>query len=82
MPPSHAKESSIEPFKTDSAGLSKDVLDGITATAVSTALQAPPHPSHKDINGEIEEEDAEVAAALAALEAATAGEDLEDDDEY
>uniref|UniRef100_A0A8B9VRZ9 Chromosome 4 open reading frame 19 n=1 Tax=Anas zonorhyncha TaxID=75864 RepID=A0A8B9VRZ9_9AVES len=81
-PPSHAKESSIEPFKTDSAGLSKDVLDGITAMAVSTALQAPPHPSHKDINGEIEEEDAEVAAALAALEAATAGEDLEDDDEY
>lgn len=81
-PPSRTKESSIEPSKTDSAGLSEDVLDGITATAVTTALQAPPHPSHKDINGEIEEEDAEVAAALAALEAATAGEDLEDDDEY
>ncbi|KFQ80394.1 Uncharacterized protein C4orf19, partial [Phaethon lepturus] len=70
-PPSPMKESSIELFKTDSASLSM----GITKVA-----QAPTHLNHKDINGEIEEEDPEVAAALAALEAATAGEDLEDDD--
>ncbi|XP_075006644.1 PDCD10 and GCKIII kinases-associated protein 1 [Calonectris borealis] len=76
-PPSSMKESSIEPFKTDSASLS----GGIAAVAVTKIAQAPTHPDHKDINGEIEE-DAEVAAALAALEAATAGEDLEDDDEY
>ncbi|KAM7112779.1 PDCD10 and GCKIII kinases-associated protein 1 isoform 2-T4 [Ciconia maguari] len=81
-PPSPMKESSIEPFKTDSASLSEGIPGGITAMAVTKVAQAPTHPSHKDINGEIEEEDAEVAAALAALEAATAGEDLEDDDEY
>ncbi|KAK4818058.1 hypothetical protein QYF61_004608 [Mycteria americana] len=81
-PPSPMKESSIEPFKTDSASWSEGIPGGITAVAVTKVAQAPTHPNHKDINGEIEEEDAEVAAALAALEAATAGEDLEDDDEY
>ncbi|KFQ82845.1 Uncharacterized protein C4orf19, partial [Phoenicopterus ruber ruber] len=79
-PPLPMKESSIEPFKTDSTGLSEGMPGGITAVAVTKVAQAPTHPNHKDINGEIEEEDAEVAAALAALEAATAGEDLEDDD--
>ncbi|XP_072192278.1 uncharacterized protein C4orf19 homolog [Excalfactoria chinensis] len=81
-PSSRAKESSMEPFNTDSAGLSKDIPNGIASTAAPTASQAPAHQSHKDISGEIEEEDAEVAAALAALEAATAGEDLEEDDVY
>ncbi|XP_062430899.1 uncharacterized protein C4orf19 homolog [Rhea pennata] len=80
--PLHMKESSTEPFKTSSVSLSEDIPDGITAKALTTAAQAPTHSDHRDINGEIEEEDAEVAAALAALEAATAGEDLEDDDEY
>ncbi|XP_068260376.1 uncharacterized protein C4orf19 homolog [Nyctibius grandis] len=80
--PSPMKESSIEPFKTDSASLNEGIPGGITAVAVTEVAQAPTHPNHTDINGEIEEEDAEVAAALAALEAATAGEDLEDDDEY
>ncbi|XP_074443887.1 PDCD10 and GCKIII kinases-associated protein 1 isoform X3 [Larus michahellis] len=80
--PSPMKESSIEPFKTDSTGLSEGIPGGITAVAVTKVAQAPTQPNHNDINGEIEEEDAEVAAALAALEAATAGEDLEDDDEY
>lgn len=81
-PPLQTKESSIEPFNTDSAGLSEDIPNGIAAMAVPTAAQAPTHHSHRDINGQTEEEDAEVAAALAALEAATAGEDLEEDDEY
>ncbi|XP_026702821.1 uncharacterized protein C4orf19 homolog isoform X2 [Athene cunicularia] len=81
-PPSPMKESSIEPFKTDSASLSEGITGGITAVAVTRVAQAPTDPNHKDINGEIEEEDAEVAAALAALEAATAGEDVEDDDDY
>ncbi|KAM6346128.1 PDCD10 and GCKIII kinases-associated protein 1 [Podargus strigoides] len=81
-PPSPMKESSIQSFKTDSASLSGGIPGGITAIAVSKVAQAPTQPNHKDINGETEEEDAEVAAALAALEAATAGEDLEDDDEY
>uniref|UniRef100_A0A8C5IPA4 Chromosome 4 open reading frame 19 n=2 Tax=Junco hyemalis TaxID=40217 RepID=A0A8C5IPA4_JUNHY len=76
------KESSIEPFRTDSASLSESLTGGITAVAVTKVPQAPTHTNHKDINGGIEEEDAEVAAALAALEAATAGEDVEDDDEY
>ncbi|XP_009695944.1 PREDICTED: uncharacterized protein C4orf19 homolog [Cariama cristata] len=80
--PSPTKESNIEPFKTDSTSLSESITHGITAVAVTKVALAPTHPNHKDINGEIEEEDAEVAAALAALEAATAGEDLEDDDEY
>ncbi|XP_031444602.1 uncharacterized protein C4orf19 homolog [Phasianus colchicus] len=80
--PLHVKKSSIEPFNSDSAGLSEDIPKGIAAAAVPTAAQAPTHHSHKDINGQTEEEDAEIAAALAALEAATAGEDLEEDDEY
>ncbi|KFZ59298.1 Uncharacterized protein C4orf19, partial [Antrostomus carolinensis] len=79
-PPLPIKESSIEPFKTDSTSLSEGTPDSITAVAVTKVAQEPTYPNHKDINGEIEEEDAEVAAALAALEAATAGEDLEDDD--
>ncbi|KFV04020.1 Uncharacterized protein C4orf19, partial [Tauraco erythrolophus] len=79
-PPSPTKESSIEPFKTDSTSLSEGSPSGITAVAVTKVAQAPTHPNHKGINGEIEEEDAEVAAALAALEAATAGEDSDDDD--
>ncbi|KFV54268.1 Uncharacterized protein C4orf19, partial [Tyto alba] len=79
-PPSSMKESSIEPFKSDSTSSSEDISGGITAMAVTKAAQAPTHPNHTDINGETEEEDAEVAAALAALEAATAGEDVEDDD--
>ncbi|KAF1471195.1 hypothetical protein FQV18_0003476, partial [Eudyptula minor novaehollandiae] len=83
-PPSPMKESSTEPFKTDSTSLRviEGIPGGITAMAVTKVAQLPTHPDHEDINGEIEEEDAEVAAALAALEAATAGEDLEDDDEY
>lgn len=85
-PPLSVKESSIEPFKTDSAGLSESLTGGITAVAATKApqavTQAPTHTNHEDVKGGIEEEDAEVAAALAALEAATAGEDLEDDDEY
>ncbi|XP_074003422.1 PDCD10 and GCKIII kinases-associated protein 1 [Numenius arquata] len=80
--PPPVKESSIGPFKIDSTSLSEGVPGGITAVTVPKVAQAPAHPNHKDANGEIEEEDAEVAAALAALEAATAGEDLEDDDEY
>ncbi|XP_064509108.1 uncharacterized protein C4orf19 homolog isoform X2 [Pseudopipra pipra] len=76
------KESSAEPFETDSANLSEGITGDITAVAVTKVTQVLTHPNHKDINGETEEEDAEVAAALAALEAATAGEDLEDDDEY
>ncbi|KFW04552.1 Uncharacterized protein C4orf19, partial [Eurypyga helias] len=75
-PPLPMKESSIELFKTDSANLREDIPSGITVTKPA---QAPAQPNCEDINGEIEE-DAEVAAALAALEAATAGEDLEDDD--
>lgn len=81
-PPLLEKESSIEPFKTDSASLSESLTGVITAVAVTKVTQAPTHTNHKDGNGGTEEEDAEVAAALAALEAATAGEDLEDDDEY
>ncbi|KAM6261753.1 PDCD10 and GCKIII kinases-associated protein 1 [Porphyrio hochstetteri] len=81
-PPLPVEESSIELLKTDSASLSEGIPGSITAMAVTKVAQAPTHPNHKDINGEIEEEDAEVAAALAALEAATAGEDLEDDEEY
>ncbi|KFP86049.1 Uncharacterized protein C4orf19, partial [Acanthisitta chloris] len=77
--PSPVKESSTESFKTDSAGLSEGITGGITAVAVTKVTQAPTPPNQKDINGKIEEEDAEIAAALAALEAATAGEDLEDD---
>ncbi|XP_059701004.1 uncharacterized protein C4orf19 homolog [Haemorhous mexicanus] len=76
------KESSTEHFKTDSESLSESLTGGITAVAVTKVAQAPTHTNHKDVNGGIEEEDAEVAAALAALEAATAGEDVEDDDEY
>ncbi|XP_071412760.1 uncharacterized protein C4orf19 homolog [Pithys albifrons albifrons] len=79
-PPSPGKKSSTEPFETDSASLSEGITGGITAVAVTKVTQALTDPNHKDINGEIEEEDAEVAAALAALEAATAGEDLEDDE--
>ncbi|XP_021252301.1 uncharacterized protein C4orf19 homolog [Numida meleagris] len=82
IPPLHMKGRSIELFNTDSAGSNEDIPNSIAATAVPTAAQAPTHHSHKDINGQIEEEDAEVAAALAALEAATAGEDLEEDNEY
>uniref|UniRef100_A0A8C3QGM7 Chromosome 4 open reading frame 19 n=1 Tax=Cyanoderma ruficeps TaxID=181631 RepID=A0A8C3QGM7_9PASS len=82
IPPLPLKESSIEPLKTDSASLSESLTAGITTVAVTKVSQAPTHTNHKDVNGGIEEEDAEVAAALAALEAATAGEDLEDDDEY
>ncbi|XP_030348082.1 uncharacterized protein C4orf19 homolog isoform X2 [Strigops habroptila] len=81
-PPLPMKESSIGPFKTDSTSLSGRIMAGITAVGVTKVAQAPTYPNHKDINGEMEEEDAEVAAALAALEAATAGEDLDDDDEY
>ncbi|KFP77891.1 Uncharacterized protein C4orf19, partial [Apaloderma vittatum] len=79
-PPSPMKERSIEPLKIDSASLSEGITGGIIAMGVTKVAQAPTSPNHKDINGETEEEDAEVAAALAALEAATAGEDLEDDD--
>ncbi|XP_065555330.1 uncharacterized protein C4orf19 homolog isoform X2 [Lathamus discolor] len=82
IPPPPMKESSIGPFKTDFTSLSPGIMSGITAMAVTRVAQAPTHPNHKAINGEMEEEDAEVAAALAALEAATAGEDLDDDDEY
>ncbi|XP_039554999.1 uncharacterized protein C4orf19 homolog isoform X1 [Passer montanus] len=78
IPPWSMKESSIEPFKTDSASLGESLTAGITSVAVTKVPQAPSHTNH---NGGIEEEDAEVAAALAALEAATAGEDVEDDDE-
>lgn len=81
-PPWSVKESSIEPFKTDCASLTESRTAGIPAVAVTKVAQAPTHTNHKDVNRETEEEDAEVAAALAALEAATAGEDLEDDDEY
>ncbi|XP_067993860.1 uncharacterized protein C4orf19 homolog [Melanerpes formicivorus] len=80
--PSPVEEGSIEPFKSDPTSLSEGITAGTTAAAVSKAAQTPTHSNHKDLNGETEEEDAEVAAALAALEAATAGEDLEDDDEY
>ncbi|XP_074947797.1 PDCD10 and GCKIII kinases-associated protein 1 isoform X3 [Phalacrocorax aristotelis] len=81
-PPSSIKESSIEPFKPDSASLSESTPGVIAAMAVTKVAQAPTRPDHTGIKGEIEEEDAEVAAALAALDAATAGEDLEDEDEY
>uniref|UniRef100_A0A8D0B432 Chromosome 4 open reading frame 19 n=1 Tax=Salvator merianae TaxID=96440 RepID=A0A8D0B432_SALMN len=37
---------------------------------------------HNEANGELEEIDAEVAEALAALEAATAGEEFEDEEDY
>ncbi|KGL83174.1 Uncharacterized protein C4orf19, partial [Tinamus guttatus] len=76
--PLHMKENSAEPFKTYS--VSEDIPDGTTVKGLPSAAQAPTHPDHEATNGETEEEDAEVAAALAALEAATAGEDLEDDD--
>ncbi|KFO91994.1 Uncharacterized protein C4orf19, partial [Buceros rhinoceros silvestris] len=79
-PPSPMKQSSIEPFKTASTCLSKGITGGTIAVAVSRAAEALTYPNCKDMNGETEKEDAEVAAALAALEAATAGEDLEDDD--
>ncbi|KAF2983115.1 hypothetical protein EK904_011165 [Melospiza melodia maxima] len=82
IPPWPVKESSIEPFRTDSASLSESLAAGITAVAATKVPQAPTHTNNKEANGGIEEEDAEVAAALAALEAATAGEDVEDDDEY
>ncbi|XP_061850061.1 uncharacterized protein C4orf19 homolog isoform X2 [Colius striatus] len=75
------KESGIEPFKTESTSLNEGITSDITAVAVTKVAEVLTHSNHKDINGEIEEEDAEVAEALAALEAATAGEDLEDDDE-
>ncbi|XP_062348824.1 uncharacterized protein C4orf19 homolog [Cinclus cinclus] len=80
IPPLPVKESSTEPFKTDSASLSESFTGGITAVAVTKVTQAPTQTSQEDVNGGIEEEDAEVAAALAALDAATAGEDLEDDE--
>lgn len=82
IPPLPVKESSTEPFKTDSASLSESLTGGITGVAVTKVTQAQTHTNHTDVNGGTEEEDAEVAAALAALDAATAGEDLEDDDEY
>lgn len=82
IPPWLVKESSIEPFKTNAASLSESLTGSIIAVAVTKVPQAPTHTNHKDASGGIEEEDAEVAAALAALEAATAGEDVEDDDEY
>ncbi|XP_058660080.1 uncharacterized protein C4orf19 homolog isoform X1 [Ammospiza caudacuta] len=82
IPPWPVKESSIEPFRTDSASLSESLAAGIIAVAATKVPQAPTHTNNREANGGIEEEDAEVAAALAALEAATAGEDVEDDDEY
>ncbi|XP_061440588.1 uncharacterized protein C4orf19 homolog [Rhineura floridana] len=46
------------------------------------AVQEDRYDCHNEINGELEEEDAEVAEALAALEAATAGEDFEEEEDY
>ncbi|KAM4900533.1 PDCD10 and GCKIII kinases-associated protein 1 [Sylvia borin] len=82
IPPLPVKESSIEPLRTDSASLSESLTGGNSHCSDAKVAQALTNSNHKDVNGGIEEEDAEVAAALAALEAATAGEDLEDDDEY
>ncbi|XP_053107189.1 uncharacterized protein C4orf19 homolog [Hemicordylus capensis] len=47
------------------------------------AVQEIRYVCHEEINGELdEEEDADVAEALAALEAATAGEDSDEEEEY
>ncbi|KAM9381591.1 PDCD10 and GCKIII kinases-associated protein 1 [Phaethornis superciliosus] len=81
-PPFPIKKSSIEPSTADSRSLSEGTPRGITTVAVTKGAQTPTRPSQKDTSGEMEEEDAEVAAALAALEAATAGEDMEEDSEY
>lgn len=62
----------------------EDMPDGIASKGLIKEEEVK-HTNHKDINGKIEEEeeeDADVAEALAALEAATAGEDYEEDDEY
>uniref|UniRef100_A0A8C8S0A8 Chromosome 4 open reading frame 19 n=1 Tax=Pelusios castaneus TaxID=367368 RepID=A0A8C8S0A8_9SAUR len=63
----------------------EDMPDGIASEGLIRGAQEAKHITHKEINGKIEEEeeeDAEVAEALAALEAATAGEDYEEDYEY
>nr|XP_048704570.1 uncharacterized protein C4orf19 homolog isoform X2 [Caretta caretta] len=73
-------------LKTESVNIcvKEDMPDGLTSEGLITEAQEEKHINHKEINAKIEEEeeDAEVAEALAALEAATAGEDYEEDEEY
>uniref|UniRef100_A0A452IGR4 Uncharacterized protein n=1 Tax=Gopherus agassizii TaxID=38772 RepID=A0A452IGR4_9SAUR len=74
-----------EALKTESVNVcvKEDMPDGIVSEGLITEAQEEKHINHKEINGKIEEEeDAEVAEALAALEAATAGEDYEEGEEY
>ncbi|XP_053260048.1 uncharacterized protein C4orf19 homolog [Podarcis raffonei] len=61
-----------------------NVTDSIPSPRTkSDAVREARFDCHNDINGELEEEvDAEVAEALAALEAATAGEDFEEEEDY
>nr|XP_034967773.1 uncharacterized protein C4orf19 homolog isoform X2 [Zootoca vivipara]XP_034967774.1 uncharacterized protein C4orf19 homolog isoform X2 [Zootoca vivipara] len=62
-----------------------NVSDGIPSprTKADAVVREARFDCHNDINGQLEEEvDAEVAEALAALEAATAGEDFEEEEDY
>ncbi|XP_042324918.1 uncharacterized protein C4orf19 homolog [Sceloporus undulatus] len=59
--------------------MASDIMSpGTKAGAVSEAK----YDGHEEVNGELEVEDADVAEALAALEAATAGEDSEEEEGY
>ncbi|XP_019382138.1 PREDICTED: uncharacterized protein C4orf19 homolog [Gavialis gangeticus] len=71
-------------MKTESVNVyfPEDMPDGIISVSFMRATREAKNINCEEVNGEIEEEDAEVAEALAALAAATAGEDFEDDDEY
>ncbi|KAH0616257.1 hypothetical protein JD844_027235 [Phrynosoma platyrhinos] len=50
--------------------------------AKESAVSEAKYDGHEEVNGELEVEDADVAEALAALEAATAGEDSEEEEGY
>ncbi|XP_062991780.1 uncharacterized protein C4orf19 homolog [Elgaria multicarinata webbii] len=61
----------------------KTSKDNPSLQTETDAVEEAKYVCHKEINGELEEEeDAEIAEALAALEAATAGEDSEEEEDY
>uniref|UniRef100_A0A7M4ECT3 Chromosome 4 open reading frame 19 n=1 Tax=Crocodylus porosus TaxID=8502 RepID=A0A7M4ECT3_CROPO len=83
----HVKDSCAsldKAMKTESVNVyfPEDMPDGNISVSFMRAAREAKNINCEEVNGEIEEEDAEVAEALAALEAATAGEDFEEDDEY
>ncbi|KAJ7326660.1 hypothetical protein JRQ81_016419 [Phrynocephalus forsythii] len=57
----------------------KTSTDAPYAKAKTHVQQEAGYDCHEEVNGELEEEDAEVAEALAALEAATAGEEFDEE---